>query len=265
MSFQAMSWAVKQKTPDPHSKLLLLMLANHSGRHETDHDICWPSMRLLSEECCMSEDTIARRVEVLQGRGLLHVTPRTTPDGKTTSNLYRLPVPDEYYGVAPAASGGGTRPERGCPPPPAGQTYNMNLPLEGVPDSPRGFRKPTLVEFVDYGKTLEPPMPVDESFSAYNHYQSNGWKVGKNPMKDWKAAVRTCHGRWIQESSGTKSMSGVDRMNHSKELDRVLARIELLRNRNRGTNVPWPESDKEEMKKLKSRRSILMGMLGLEY
>lgn len=24
-----------------------------------------------------------------------------------------------------------------------------------------------------------------------NHYESNGWKVGKNPMKDWKAAVRT--------------------------------------------------------------------------
>lgn len=23
------------------------------------------------------------------------------------------------------------------------------------------------------------------------HYESNGWKVGKNPMKDWKAAVRT--------------------------------------------------------------------------
>jgi hypothetical protein len=24
-----------------------------------------------------------------------------------------------------------------------------------------------------------------------NHYTANGWKVGKNPMKDWKAAVRT--------------------------------------------------------------------------
>jgi len=23
------------------------------------------------------------------------------------------------------------------------------------------------------------------------HYQSNGWKVGRNPMKDWKGAVRT--------------------------------------------------------------------------
>lgn len=25
----------------------------------------------------------------------------------------------------------------------------------------------------------------------YNYYESNGWKVGKNKMKDWKAAVRT--------------------------------------------------------------------------
>ena len=25
----------------------------------------------------------------------------------------------------------------------------------------------------------------------HDHYSSNGWKVGKNPMRDWKAAVRT--------------------------------------------------------------------------
>jgi hypothetical protein len=24
-----------------------------------------------------------------------------------------------------------------------------------------------------------------------DYYGANGWKVGKNPMKDWKAAVRT--------------------------------------------------------------------------
>lgn len=28
-----------------------------------------------------------------------------------------------------------------------------------------------------------------------DYYQSNGWKVGKNPMKDWKAAVRGWNGR----------------------------------------------------------------------
>lgn len=24
-----------------------------------------------------------------------------------------------------------------------------------------------------------------------NHYQANGWKVGRNPMRDWKASIRT--------------------------------------------------------------------------
>ena len=28
-----------------------------------------------------------------------------------------------------------------------------------------------------------------------NHYQSNGWKVGKNKMKDWKAALRNWESR----------------------------------------------------------------------
>jgi len=28
----------------------------------------------------------------------------------------------------------------------------------------------------------------------FNHYESNGWKVGKNRMKDWQASVRTWEG-----------------------------------------------------------------------
>jgi len=31
------------------------------------------------------------------------------------------------------------------------------------------------------------------------HYQSNGWKVGGQPMKDWKAACRTWEIRWKQQ------------------------------------------------------------------
>ena len=34
------------------------------------------------------------------------------------------------------------------------------------------------------GYAVDPDRFVD-------YYTSNGWKVGKNPMKDWKAAVRT--------------------------------------------------------------------------
>jgi hypothetical protein len=37
-----------------------------------------------------------------------------------------------------------------------------------------------------------------------DYYQSNGWKVGRNPMKDWKAAVRT----WEQRDQVPARPSG---------------------------------------------------------
>lgn len=50
------------------------------------------------------------------------------------------------------------------------------------------FKKPELSEISQY--CLDRSNKVDpEKF--FNHYESNGWKVGKNKMKDWKAAVRT--------------------------------------------------------------------------
>lgn len=56
------------------------------------------------------------------------------------------------------------------------------------PKKQKRFQKPTLQEIRDYclerGNSIDP-----ERFMDY--YESNGWKVGKNPMKDWKAAVRT--------------------------------------------------------------------------
>ena len=50
------------------------------------------------------------------------------------------------------------------------------------------FEKPTLSQITQY--CLERNNNVNaEQF--YDYYESNGWKVGKNSMKDWKAAVRT--------------------------------------------------------------------------
>lgn len=50
------------------------------------------------------------------------------------------------------------------------------------------FTPPTLEEVSAYCQ--ERGNNVDaERFMSF--YESNGWKVGKNPMKDWRAAVRT--------------------------------------------------------------------------
>ncbi len=58
------------------------------------------------------------------------------------------------------------------------------------------FKKPTVVDIAEY--CIERNNSVDaEKF--YDYYSSNGWKVGKNPMKDWKASVRTWEKNNTQE------------------------------------------------------------------
>lgn len=61
-------------------------------------------------------------------------------------------------------------------------------PAIDEPQKTKRFTPPTLEEVEDYclerGNSVDPERFID-------YYTSNGWKVGKNTMKDWKAAVRT--------------------------------------------------------------------------
>lgn len=69
---------------------------------------------------------------------------------------------------------------------------------EQAPTHPKArFLKPTLEEIREY--CLSRNNYVDpERF--YDYYEANGWKVGKNPMKDWRAAVRTWESREKSEA-----------------------------------------------------------------
>ena len=67
------------------------------------------------------------------------------------------------------------------------------LDIEGEcekPHSPKRktFTKPTIDEIQDYCIERNNNVNAEHFF---DYYESNGWKVGKNSMKDWKAAVRT--------------------------------------------------------------------------
>ena len=64
------------------------------------------------------------------------------------------------------------------------------------------FAKPTVVDIAEY--CVERNNSVDAQ-KFYDYYSSNGWKVGKNPMKDWKAAVRT----WEKNTTATKTKGKV--------------------------------------------------------
>ena len=61
----------------------------------------------------------------------------------------------------------------------------------------RAFVPPTLEEVSAYCK--ERGKGVDPN-KWYDFYQSKGWMIGKNKMKDWKAAVRTWEPKNIPET-----------------------------------------------------------------
>lgn len=62
------------------------------------------------------------------------------------------------------------------------------------------FKKPTLEELKDY--CISANLKVDIQY-FYDYYESNGWKVGKNSMKDWKATLRN----WNRNNLSNKSNS----------------------------------------------------------
>lgn len=76
-------------------------------------------------------------------------------------------------------------------------------------EPPKRFTAPTLEEVKEY--CAERKNNVDaERF--INYYTANGWKVGKNPMKDWRAAVRS----WERNGFGKQKTTETE---HSFDLD----------------------------------------------
>ena len=75
--------------------------------------------------------------------------------------------------------------------------------IEGEITNPvkvKRFKKPLLQDVLSYCVERKNAVEAEKFF---NFYESNGWKVGKNPMKDWKAAVRN----W---ESNTQNYKGKD-------------------------------------------------------
>lgn len=80
-------------------------------------------------------------------------------------------------------------------------------------DKPKRFVKPSLEEVKQYaernGKSVVDPVRF------YDYYTANGWKVGKNPMKDWKAAFRMWEGKEKAEKPASPNKKEIKTMNET--------------------------------------------------
>lgn len=86
---------------------------------------------------------------------------------------------------------------------------NMNKNMkENMKENKRGgFSPPTLSEVQAYCKERNNNVDAE---TFVNFYQSKDWYVGKNKMKDWKAAVRTWENKSRQENKQQESESDSD-------------------------------------------------------
>ena len=98
----------------------------------------------------------------------------------------------------------------------------------------KGFIKPTITELVDAfaGKVTD---PSHQAGLWLSHYESNGFRVGKNPMKSWQHCVTN----WItrSKSNGTSKFTGQKVVSKSERRDEA-ARAYLEENNDDG--VAWP-------------------------
>ena len=81
-----------------------------------------------------------------------------------------------------------------------GHGLGYSIERRGKQPKPRKkFQRPTVADVLAYcverNNGLDPQAFVD-------FYTSKGWRVGRTPMKDWKAAVRTWEQRRIADANG---------------------------------------------------------------
>lgn len=91
----------------------------------------------------------------------------------------------------------------------------IESPLTGEPRPENGrFIKPSLEEIREYCKERKNHINAQVFF---DYYESNGWKVGRTPMKDWRASIRTWEKRDAEKQSPKKSLSNFEQRDYANE------------------------------------------------
>lgn len=100
---------------------------------------------------------------------------------------------------------------------------NINISIESNKGRAK-FQKPTIPEIDAYCRERGNTIDAEEFF---NFYESKGWVIGKSPMKDWKACIRTWE-RNKRQSSFAAPQRKKSVLDNNREVAEQLIRMSMM-------------------------------------
>jgi len=201
MSIKALNWAIEYPDLKSGQKLLLIALANYAD----EDGACWPSIKTLMRITGMCNRSVIDNLSNLTQKGIIEKRARGVFGGGRKSNIYVLKVNESEDSALTKVKFFRYESEESRTEPSINHKDKEKYIKKKV------FRKPTAAQVTEYGKSIGYDLDGDQ---FCDHYESNGWKVGKTPMKDWKAAVRTWkrrqHADHKQQTKRSKSQIAAD-------------------------------------------------------
>lgn len=170
---------------------LRVLIALFSFRNK-DTNLCFPSRKKLAGRTGFSQNRISEISTGLQKRGFIK---KIGNGGRSSPTHYQITLPD--LGTLPKPetlpkTGSKTLPNSGSktlPKPGRGkELINKQIKELIKGKTQKKFIPPSLEQIKSYVMEEEFTGVIPEAFQDF--YLAKDWMVGKNKMKDWKAAVR---------------------------------------------------------------------------
>ena len=89
-------------------------------------------------------------------------------------------------------------------------------------------------------------LPEDEAALFYSYFQSNGWKVGRAPMKSWKDALNGWRLRWIKTTAPERPRSLWELSKILEAKQRIADKLKLRYRSEVAGGVKWTCADSQK-------------------
>lgn len=191
------------------AKAIYGMLCSYAGSGAT----AYPSVKFMCEKLHITNTRFYKHMNLLVEAGVV-IKRREKENGIYASNVYTL-VPNLRNSQNPCMKNEGMKNEgmgNECMENKETKINNSKINNSKINNKKgnRRFTPPTPEEVESYcrekGYGIDPERFVD-------FYESKGWMIGKNKMKDWKAAVRT----WVRKDNGSRQQDTEEEQRRKKQ------------------------------------------------